>query len=494
MPKSIVQYNLLISCPGDIREELKIIEEVVAQFNEQFSDVLSMNIRTKHWAKSSYPQSGDKPQNLLNKQFVQDCDAAIAIFWTRFGTPTDEYGSGTEEEIEEMIEASKQVFMYFSEKPQSPAMTASLIGDYSKVQSFKEKYKDKGLYYTYSSNEEFRKQFLAHLSLYFLSLQKVEEIKQQKYTKLSVKVINGNSFADCILPICFDVSNYISMENSMNEIKNLYAKIAGSNISKNYSLGQFGAVMYSRVEIKENEKVIIKSFAEQMKIEIPDSFFALGSLKKSSMSVSIDGSVSVEGEFEEREKYRDIRNLYKKIMDYVNWFPFTQLFKDLKCVKLAVLNEGTTFDEDIEISLKFPCNMIIQHKNLPNPDTHTLEFLLDDCSLYEIFGISETAIYNDYESSKRPFQFQPNSPSLPSNLYTKRNYLKEYLEELDDVFEYSFFEYSKYVIVKLHVAYLKHNSAVAFPTVIFVTDDLSDVSYTITSKYKDIPVNGVLKA
>ena len=29
MPKNITQYNLLISCPGDITNEIKIIEEVV---------------------------------------------------------------------------------------------------------------------------------------------------------------------------------------------------------------------------------------------------------------------------------------------------------------------------------------------------------------------------------------------------------------------------------------------------------------------------------
>jgi len=37
------------------------------------------------------------------------------IFGTRFSTPTDEYGSGTEEEIQEMLEAGKQVIMCFYE-------------------------------------------------------------------------------------------------------------------------------------------------------------------------------------------------------------------------------------------------------------------------------------------------------------------------------------------------------------------------------------------
>lgn len=53
MPKNIVQYDLLISCPGDITSEIPVIEDAVSQFNTQFSDALGISIRTKHWRKNS---------------------------------------------------------------------------------------------------------------------------------------------------------------------------------------------------------------------------------------------------------------------------------------------------------------------------------------------------------------------------------------------------------------------------------------------------------
>ena len=139
MPKSVIQYSLLISCPGDIKEEINCVEECVTQFNTLYSDALGIEIVTKHWRKSSYAQSGGKPQALLNEQFVNDCDAAVAILWTRFGTPTDEYGSGTEEEVEIMLSSGKHVFMYFSDKPLSPSQMNE--ESYKKVQAFREKYK-----------------------------------------------------------------------------------------------------------------------------------------------------------------------------------------------------------------------------------------------------------------------------------------------------------------------------------------------------------------
>ena len=138
MPNQVTKYSLLISCPGDIKDEIAIIEKCVKQFNALYSDTLGLFIETKHWKKNSYAQSGGKPQALLNEQFVKDCDAAVEIFWTRFGTPTDEYGSGTEEEIEIMLNSGKQVFMYFSDKALSPSKQDQ--EGYKKVQSFKEKY------------------------------------------------------------------------------------------------------------------------------------------------------------------------------------------------------------------------------------------------------------------------------------------------------------------------------------------------------------------
>lgn len=191
MPKNVTLYKLLISCPGDIIDEIELINDSVNRFNELYSDELGITIQTKHWSKSSYAQSGGKPQTLLNEQFINDCDAAVAVFWTRFGSPTDKYGSGTEEEIELMLEAGKQVFMYFSDKPISPSQND--YEGFQKIKEFRDKYKDNGLYSTYTTNEEFRNMFFAHLSKHFLSEQRVSEIRAARYPVLSLCGIDKNS-------------------------------------------------------------------------------------------------------------------------------------------------------------------------------------------------------------------------------------------------------------------------------------------------------------
>lgn len=81
-----------------------MIRESIADFNSYAKTSLGLSVNLTHWSTDSYPQSGGHPQALLNTQIVDNADAAIAVFWTRFGTPTDEFGSGTEEEIEKIIE------------------------------------------------------------------------------------------------------------------------------------------------------------------------------------------------------------------------------------------------------------------------------------------------------------------------------------------------------------------------------------------------------
>ena len=49
-------------------------------------------------------------------------------------------------------------------------------------------------------------------------------------------------------------------------------------------------------------------------------------------------------------------------------------------------------------------------------------------------------------------------------------------------FEYTFYKEDDHVSLKLSVDYIKHHTAVAFPAVIFVKQDISSISYTISSK------------
>lgn len=191
MPTNITKYELLISCPGDVKDEVEIIKESVHQFNSTFSNALGIMIQERYWANDAHPETGDEAQKILNKQIVDKCDAAVAIFWTRFGTPTDDYYSGSEEEIEKMIASKKNVFLYFSNVPVSPNIIDN--EQYQKIIEYKEKFikNKKGLYWEYSSLDDFKKLFYAHLAQYFLSLPKLKKIADGKKPIIEVELIDA---------------------------------------------------------------------------------------------------------------------------------------------------------------------------------------------------------------------------------------------------------------------------------------------------------------
>lgn len=318
MPKNVVQYDLLISCPGDIINEISIIEYAVSQFNTQFSDALGISVHTKHWRKNSYAQSGGKPQALLNEQFVNDCDAAVAILWTRFGTPTDEYGSGTEEEVEIMLSSGKQVFMYFSDKPLSPSQMNE--ESYKKVQAFREKYKDRGIYFTYSSDEEFKTLFFAHLSQYFLSEKRVAEVKGERHSELKIVGIDQNQrISDVAHIISFVPNTKMTMNKYLEKVRSLFDNISARKLEKHFELSDglsnITLAFKKPVEISESEQKLICSVADQLGISITEDFFALGNLSQNTLAPSIIGGTSITGTTAEEEKYDTIQELLATISD-----------------------------------------------------------------------------------------------------------------------------------------------------------------------------------
>ena len=54
MSQNVILYNLLVSCPGDVKDEVAIIESAVEEFNELYAEPLGITIKTRHWGKSSY--------------------------------------------------------------------------------------------------------------------------------------------------------------------------------------------------------------------------------------------------------------------------------------------------------------------------------------------------------------------------------------------------------------------------------------------------------
>lgn len=496
MPKNITQYDLLISCPGDIQSEIKLIEQAVEEFNERYSDTLGIAIRTRHWRKSSYAQSGGKPQALLNEQFVKDCDAAVALLWTRFGTPTDEYGSGTEEEIEIMLETKKQVFMYFSDKPVPPSKHDPT--EYARVQAFRESYTKRGIYSTYASDEEFSKLFFAHLSKHFLSIKSVAELQEARAPKLFLRGINEDGGLCNTVPVhSFKLNSEHSVEDFITKIRKMYQDVSGLHIGKRIikpdDTSLIGAVgmafdsFYPAVEIEDDHKELLTQMAKHFEYELPDDFFDLGNLSRNifqGASILGDG-YALNGSENEKRKYNLIRNLYDTIVEYSKWIPVEDAFSGIHCIKLAIENNGTAIDEDIEVTITLSNQVMLSLDEFPDLDTITKKYLLNDCDMDELFCIPGTAQYKDFHSALKfnSVSYDRSSDISGIPFYSNEDDCNEnYKDMLQDVFCYSVYSDGNNHILKLKFDYIKHHTVIAFPTAIFLKESPEAIAYEITSR------------
>lgn len=495
MAKQITQYELLISCPGDIIDEVKIIEDVVEKFNQQFSATLGISILTRHWSKSSYPQSGSKPQQIINQQFVEECDAAIAMFWTRFGTPTDQYGSGSEEEIEIMLEKGKQIFMYFCDKQVEPSKIDSK--QYNKITKFREKYKAKGLFYCYTTNEEFKELINAHLTMHFLTLSKVKSLAEQ-HPCLLLKSVKDGEIIDYAMVEKFDFGGLKRKEDQVEEIKDFLNDIEKMKISSSSNNKEGLYSLYKDVEISEDTKKYIKYTADALGIELDSHFFDLGNLCENNFTTVaiLGGRRELVGDITAKEKYQKILELEGLIRDFISWCSVEKCYGNNIGVKFLLANDGNTFDEDIDIELTIDKEIFLAHYSFEVLEEGTSAGLKEYYSLSDIFTIKATEKYMDYESSCKPLtQINSSSQPIGINFFNNKDYEEEYFDELDNIFDYDIYEVNDKILLKVHFDYIKQHSIIAFPTPIFL-QNLSEnifILYKITSKHCPDVVNSEIE-
>jgi hypothetical protein len=97
---------------------------------------------------------GASPQDIINKQIVDDCDFGVAVFWSRLGSPTQNHESGSVEEIERLLAKGANVMVYFCDAP--IAEDALQDEQYGRLQALKRSFRERGLLAKYSTVDELR--------------------------------------------------------------------------------------------------------------------------------------------------------------------------------------------------------------------------------------------------------------------------------------------------------------------------------------------------
>jgi hypothetical protein len=157
--------------PGDVKKEIQIAQEVVTEWNLQHGESCGFWVKHQHWSTDSHPDLSDRPQGVINRQMIDDSDIIIAIFWSRFGTPTGVANSGTEEEIRRGMKLGRKVMVYFSDlEPIPPTADKQQL---ERLWNFRQELQPTGLCWSFSSRDQFRRELARHLAFKLNEFKKV---------------------------------------------------------------------------------------------------------------------------------------------------------------------------------------------------------------------------------------------------------------------------------------------------------------------------------
>ena len=163
MKPAIDLVKLTFCGPSDVTKELELARAVIDQWNLRHGEARGFWVKIQHWSTDCHPAIGERTQAVVNDQIIDDSDVLVAIFWSRFGSPTGTHASGTEEEIQRGIRLGKKVMVYFSDLEPMPKDADER--QVQRIWSFRQELRPKGLSWSFSSRAQFRQLFETHLSL-----------------------------------------------------------------------------------------------------------------------------------------------------------------------------------------------------------------------------------------------------------------------------------------------------------------------------------------
>jgi hypothetical protein len=187
MPTEITKYKIFLASPSDLKDDRASIDEVINELNLTFGRQNDIFLELLKWETHSAPAiSTSHPQKIINTDLGNDYDLFIGLLWKKFGTPTDESESGTEEEF--LIAYNRflddpfslQILFYFNNSPVS--LTDINPEQLKKIQEFKSDIggNKKLLYWEYHDTQQLNKFLRIHIPQRILELQKNQNKRIEK--------------------------------------------------------------------------------------------------------------------------------------------------------------------------------------------------------------------------------------------------------------------------------------------------------------------------
>lgn len=379
MPRTVVTYKVFLASPDDVKEERGIVKKVIETYN-QIHSCDNIKLELLCWEDNTHPSFGDYPQDVVNSQIGDDYDVFIGILWARFGTPTPEYESGTEEEFYRAYTRHKNgdsIELMVYRKDESIPPSSIDVEQLQKVNSFISKVGELGGYYfSFTGKEQFQQLLLKHLDGLIKDLEKrtdnrklIIPLETKTNAEELMPVDAGRDMWGLFEYIEFIVFTCSEININVNRISDLTNKIGENMQSHTHELD-----VIRRNSNELHVKSILLNTARDMnkyakEIDEPNSIWYSKYLEvqqaiKEMLDIS-EGLVS-EKEWEDmvdnlREMYNSMGNAYSAMRQFysaVNKMP--KISQPLNIARLNVCNKLKSIISNLQAG-KLYCDETIEY-------------------------------------------------------------------------------------------------------------------------------------
>lgn len=143
--------NVMIASPSDLPDERDAVEAALHGWSVRYGRDREVILLPWRWETSAVPELGGGPQQIINRQGVDDSEIVIALFGSRMGSPTAEALSGTAEEIQRAVDRGIPVHCYFSTAPLPNDVDVEQL---NALRAFKSQLEEQGLLGDFGSVSE----------------------------------------------------------------------------------------------------------------------------------------------------------------------------------------------------------------------------------------------------------------------------------------------------------------------------------------------------
>lgn len=327
MAKQITKYSIFLASPSDLEEERYAVEEVVSELNLTYSPTNNLVIELLKWETHSAPGiSNLHPQKIISQDLGNDYDLFLGIIWKKFGTPTDEANSGTQEEFQNAIKKynldnnSIQILFYF--KNAAPKTISEIDPEeLMKIRNFKKSLNEhKMLYSEFNSIDDFKSSLRIHIPKRLNSL--IQNQKNPTHEPLvTINKIEQNDLVNEIEENDLGILDYEEIfVNSLNDSNLALARITeytesvGKEIEE--KANQLNRITQSQQpnkviinEIMKRTAKILNDYSNRLETETPIYYNSFEDAIKAGTNI-----INLSDEFYTEQTLNDLEHAKKNIL------------------------------------------------------------------------------------------------------------------------------------------------------------------------------------